>query len=70
MENKRTRGLTMRLIRLFLVSFAPSIWFNDIFVTILEYALEDDRPMEVCETSVAVPAERSVWEFAAMPEDD
>ena len=56
----------MRLIRLFLVSFAPSIWFNDIFVVILDFFLEDDRPIEVCEAPVAVPAERAVWEFAAM----
>ncbi len=48
--------MTMRVLR-FLVAFAPSIWFNDIFVTILEYVLEDDRPIEVCEAPVTVPAE-------------
>ena len=63
MENKRTRGLTMRLIRLFLVAFAPSVWFNDLFVVMLEFVLEDDRPVEVCEAPVAVPAERTVWGY-------
>ena len=55
----------MRLLRLFLVAFAPSIWFNDIFVTVLEYFLDDDRPIEVCEAPVAVPAERTAWECSA-----
>ncbi len=50
----------MRLLRLFIVAFAPSVWFNDVFVTILELerVLEDDRPVEVCEVPIAVPAER------------
>ncbi len=51
----------MRLHRLFLVAFVPSVWFNDIFVTILECVLEDGRPIEVCETPVVVPAERIGW---------
>ena len=53
----------MRLLRLFIVAFAPSVWFNDIFVVILEYFLEDNRPIEVCEAPVAVPAERTVWGY-------
>ena len=51
----------MRLLRLFLVAFAPSRWFNDIFVTILECVLEDERPIAVCETPVVMPAERTGW---------
>ncbi len=60
---KRTGRLAMRLLRIFIVAFAPSVWFNDIFVTILDYVLEDDRPVEVCETPVTVPAERIGWEL-------
>ena len=63
MGGKRTRRLTMRLLRLFLVAFAPSVWFNDIFVVVMEYVLENDRPVEVCETPVAVPVERTVWGY-------
>ncbi len=57
----------MRLLRLFLVAFVPSVWINDIFVTILECVLEDDRQIEVCETPVGMPAERVGW--AAVGED-
>ncbi len=65
MGGKGTRRLTMRLLRLFIVAFAPSVWFNDVFVTILELerVLEDDWPKMVCETPVAVPAERTVWGY-------
>ena len=58
MGGKRTRRLTMRLLRLFIVAFAPSIWFNDFFVVMLEFVLEDDRPVEVCVAPVAVPADQ------------
>ena len=63
MGGKRTGRLTMRLLRLFIVAFAPSIWFNDFFVVMLEFVLEDDRPVEVCVAPVAVPAERSGWDY-------
>ena len=29
----------------------------------MEYVLEDDRPMEVCEAPVTVPAEWTVWGY-------
>ncbi len=60
----------MRLIRLFIVAFAPSVWFNDIFVVLLEYFLEGERPIEACEAPVAMPEERTAWEFASMPTSD
>lgn len=55
----------MRLLRLSIVAFAPLVWFNDVFVTILELecVLEDDRPVEVCVVPVAVPAERTLWDY-------
>ena len=56
----------MRLLRLFIVAFAPSVWFNDIFVVLLEYFLEGERPIEVCEAPVAMPEERTAWECMEM----
>ena len=53
----------MRLLRLFIVAFAPSVCFYDIFVTMLECVLEDGRPIEVWETPVVMPAERIGWEL-------
>ena len=58
MGGKRIGRSTMRLLMLFIVAFAPSIWFNDFFVVMLEFVLEDDRPVEVCVAPVAVPADQ------------